>query len=127
MGKKIVTAGELAEELACSKALIRQIWRDLPHFFVGRSTSMRGARFVVNDVVKHLEKRDATIKPSEPEKKLLTAQELKQELGISWSFLRKNWKALPHVCVNNSSNMGGVRFDVDDVVDFLKKQNAEED
>ncbi len=50
----IVDAEGLAKELKCSKSLLRKVWREYPHFFVGVGRDLRGARFDVNDVLAYL-------------------------------------------------------------------------
>lgn len=58
---KIVKYDELAEKLGVSEALVRKVWKELPHFFVGQSRTLRGARFDLDDVINFLKKRDYEI------------------------------------------------------------------
>ena len=53
----IVDAEGLAKELKCSISLLRKVWREYPHFFIGIGRDLRGARFDVDDVLAHLKER----------------------------------------------------------------------
>jgi hypothetical protein len=53
----IVDAEGLAKELKCSISLLRKVWREYPHFFVGAGRDLRGARFDVDDVLTYLKRR----------------------------------------------------------------------
>ena len=53
----IVNAEGLAKELKCSISLLRKVWREYPHFFVGVGRDLRGARFDVDDVLNYLKER----------------------------------------------------------------------
>jgi len=53
----IVDAGGLAEVLKCSIGLLRKVWREYPHFFIGIGRDLRGARFDVDDVLAYLKER----------------------------------------------------------------------
>jgi len=53
----IVDAEGLAKELKCSISLLRKVWRDYPHFFIGIGRDLRGARFDLDDVLAYLKER----------------------------------------------------------------------
>ncbi len=53
----IVDAEGLAKELKCSISLLRKVWREYPHFFIGVGRDLRGARFDVDDVLAYLKER----------------------------------------------------------------------
>ena len=51
---KIVNIYELSSILKASPHTLKKIWRSLPHFFIGEGTTLRGARFMPDLVIKHL-------------------------------------------------------------------------
>ena len=53
----IVDAEGLAKELKCSISLLRKVWREYPHFFIGIGRDLRGARFDLDDVLTYLKER----------------------------------------------------------------------
>jgi len=53
----IVDAEGLAKELKCGISLLRKVWRDYPHFFIGVGRDLRGARFDLDDVLAYLKER----------------------------------------------------------------------
>jgi len=54
----IVDSKGLCEILNVKHRTLRDFWRDLPHFFIGRGRDLRSARFDINDVLHHLKNRD---------------------------------------------------------------------
>jgi len=56
MEHEIVNSNGLAKALVMSPNTLKKTWRSLPHFFVGEGRNLKGARFIVNDVIEHLKK-----------------------------------------------------------------------
>jgi len=56
MNYQIVDIRGLATELCASKHTLKKNWRSLPHFFIGEGKNLKGARFNVPEVIKHLRK-----------------------------------------------------------------------
>ena len=50
----IVDGNGLAKAFKCSPSLIRKVWKDYPHFFLGEGRDLRGARFDLDDVLYYL-------------------------------------------------------------------------
>jgi hypothetical protein len=51
---QIVKTHELAMELKTSHHTLKKNWRNFPHFFIGDGRNLKGARFIVSEVVEHL-------------------------------------------------------------------------
>jgi hypothetical protein len=54
---QIVDIYELAAILKASHHTLKKNWREFPHFFIGDGCNLKGARFEVSEVVKHLKKK----------------------------------------------------------------------
>ena len=55
--------------------------------------------------------------------RIVRYQDLAQHLDVSRHVIRKNWKQLPHFFVSRGRDLRSARFDVDEVVEFLKSNN----
>ena len=53
----------------------------------------------------------------------LTYQELAGELKISPRTLTRNWRDYPHYFVTPTPSLKSARFDLQEVIDFLKKKS----
>ena len=53
---------------------------------------------------------------------VVDAEGLAKELKCSISLLRKAWRDYPHFFIGVGSDLRGARFDVDDVLAYLKKR-----
>lgn len=56
MDYKIVDIKGLAKELNASPHTLKKIWPSLPCFFIGTGRTLRGARFIVPEIIDHLKK-----------------------------------------------------------------------
>ena len=56
MCSTIVDIYGLAKELHASPNTLKKIWRSLPHFFIGTGKTLKGARFILHEVIDHLKK-----------------------------------------------------------------------
>jgi hypothetical protein len=54
--------------------------------------------------------------------KIVDIHGLSKVLLISYNTLVKNWKSLPHFFVTPSRTCKAARFDVDDVIEYLKRE-----
>jgi len=52
----IVNYKGLARILCASEHTLKKTWRSIPHFFIGEGRNLKGARFMVSDVIEHLKK-----------------------------------------------------------------------
>ena len=54
----IVDSIGLSEILKIEPRTLRDLWREFPHFFVGRGRDLRSVRFDAKDVIQYLKERD---------------------------------------------------------------------
>jgi hypothetical protein len=66
---QIVDIYELAAILKASPHTLKKIWRSLPHFFIGEGKTLRGARFIVYEVIVHLKKEANHVSVEKQKKK----------------------------------------------------------
>jgi len=57
----VVDIYELSSILKASPHTLKKTWRSLPHFFIGEGTTLRGARFIPDLVIKHLMKEAGNV------------------------------------------------------------------
>lgn len=48
---------------------------------------------------------------------------LSEVLATNVNTLRKRWRQIPHFFVGEGNNLKGARFDVEDVINFLKEES----
>jgi len=55
---QIVDKDKLCEVLLISESTLKKTWTEYPHFYIGTGRDLRGARFIVEDVINYLRSRD---------------------------------------------------------------------
>jgi hypothetical protein len=65
----IVDIHELATILKASPHTLKKNWRSFPHIFIGDGKTLRGARFIVSEVIEHLKKEAGHVSVEKQKKK----------------------------------------------------------
>jgi len=79
---KIVNIQELASILKASPHTLRKNWRDFPHFFIGDGKNLKGARFILSEVIEHLKKEARYVSVERSKKKCLDRQIQTQQKAV---------------------------------------------
>ena len=84
---QIVNIYELATILKASHHTLKKKWRDFPHFFIGDGKNLKGARFIISEVIEHLKKEASHVSVERSKKKSMdcqiqTQQKTVQKRGI---------------------------------------------
>jgi hypothetical protein len=64
-----VNIHKLATALDASHHTLRKNWRNFPHIFIGDGKTLRGARFIVSEVIEHLKKEAGHVSVEKQKKK----------------------------------------------------------
>ena len=85
----------MAEILMVEASSLAKVWRDWPHFFVGKGRTARGARFRPDDVLEYLERNNGNYSLHDQERQavqgrgLPTRSEDRIKVGVHESAGRK--------------------------------------
>ena len=79
---QIVDIYGLATTLKASHHTLKKNWRDFPHFFIGDGKNLKGARFVVPEVIEHLKKEARHVSVERSKKKSLDCQIQTQQQAV---------------------------------------------
>ena len=71
MHNQIVDINGLAKELSASKHTLKKNWRSWPHFFIGEGRNLKGARFIISEVVSHLKEEAGNVNLEKPKAEVL--------------------------------------------------------
>ena len=79
---------------------------------------------LINEIKKekYLKQKEIVDRFREPNIHIVDIHGLAEILLTSPNTLRKKWHRLPHFYVGTGRNLKSARFDVNDVIDFLKKE-----
>ena len=79
---------------------------------------------LINEIKKekYLKQKEIVERFREPNFHIVDIYGLAEILLTSPNTLRKKWHRLPHFYVGTGRNLKSARFDVNDVIDFLKKE-----
>lgn len=112
----LLNAATLAQKLSVSRSWVNKNYDALPHIVLGNNGKVRKqVRFDWQDVLTALNADTTT-------GFLLTPLMLAQRIGVSKSWIQKNFKTIPHIILPNtdSGKRNLVRFDYNAVIEFLK-------
>jgi hypothetical protein len=86
---QIVDIYGLATILKASHHTLKKNWREFPHFFIGDGCNLKGARFEVSEVVKHLKKKARYVSVERSKKKGLDQIQIQQKTIQKRGFQNK--------------------------------------